>query len=102
MRFKRLILIAGGCLVVAAATLALTGSVMLFDPHQQVSSAQLIDGWGHKQPLLNLAYVRVGVPRIEGALQINCTNGRVVERGYVTPGAPTWEKLDDSCSNGRS
>ncbi|WP_028969620.1 hypothetical protein [Sphingomonas sp. URHD0057] len=93
---------AGAFPVVAAATLAFTGSVVLLDPSRKVNSAQLIDGWGHKQPLLNLAYVRVGVPRIEGAVQISCKNGKVVERGYVTPGAPTWQKLGDTCSTSRS
>lgn len=102
MPFKRLVLSAGGLLVVAVATLAFTGSVVLFDPSQQVSSAQLIDGWGHKQPLLNLTYVRVAVPKIEGAVQINCKNGKVIEHGYVTPGAPTWQKLGDRCSTSRS
>jgi hypothetical protein len=102
MTVKRLVLIAGGFLVIAAATLALTGSVVLLDPSRQISSAQLVDGWGHKQPLLDLAYVRVGVPKIEGAVQINCKNGKVVERGYVTPGVPTWQKLDNSCSTSRS
>ena len=62
MTVKRLVLIAGGFLVIAAATLALTGSVVLLDPSRQISSAQLVDGWGHKQPLLDLAYVRVGIP----------------------------------------
>jgi len=97
MRLKRLILIVGGCLVVGAGTLAVTGSVVLCDPQRQVASAQLVDGWGHKQPLLNLAYVRVGVPRIEGAVKITCKNGRVSEFSYVTPGAPTWEKIDHEC-----
>jgi len=97
MRLKRLMLIVGGCLVVAAGTLAITGSVVLFDPQRQVASAQLVDGWGHDQPLLNLAYVRVGVPRIEGAVQITCKNGRVGDGNYVTPGAPTWQKIDDNC-----
>ena len=97
MRLKRPFLIVGGCLVVAAGTLAFTGSVVLFDPQRQVASAQLVDGRGHQQPLLNLAYVRVGVPRIEGAVQITCTNGKVGDGNYVTPGAPTWEKIDNEC-----
>jgi hypothetical protein len=102
VRFKGLVRIAVGCLVIAAATLAFSGSVVLLDPSRQVSSAQLIDGWGHKQPLLNLTYVRVGVPKIEGTVQIHCKNGKVTERGYVTPGAPTWHRLDGGCSTSRS
>lgn len=96
MRFKRSILIAGGGLVVALGTLAVTGSVVLFDPHREVASAQLVDGWGHRQPLLNLAFLRVGVPRLEGAVQITCRSGKVVEGGYVTPGAPTWQKMGEA------
>ena len=83
--------------MVAAGTLAFTGSVVLFDPQLQVASAQLIDGGGIKQPLLNLAYVRVGVPRIEGAVQITCKNGKAVDGNYVTPGASTWQKIDAEC-----
>ena len=102
MRIRRVILIFGGCLLTAAAALALTGSVVLFDPQRHLGSAQLMDGWGHKQPLLNLVYLRVGVPRIEGAVQITCKNGKVIESGYVTPGMPTWLKIDQTigCSTG--
>ena len=104
MHVRRWVLVGGALLAVAAAALLFTGSVVLFDPHRQVASAQLIDGWGHKQPLLNLAYLRVGVPKIEGAVQITCKNGKVIERGYVTPGLPTWQKVDDAfgCSTRRS
>jgi hypothetical protein len=94
MGLRRSLLVAGACLAVAAATLALTGSVVLFDPHREVASAQLIDGWGHKQPLLDLTYLRIGVPKVEGAVQITCKNRSTVERGYVTPGAHTWQKMD--------
>jgi hypothetical protein len=90
MRSKRLGLVVWACLVIAAAILTFTGSVVLFDPHRQLASAELIDGRGHKQPVLNLGYLRVGVPRIEGGVQITCKNGKVIERGYVTPGAFTW------------
>jgi hypothetical protein len=94
MRFGRLsLVVVGGCFVVGAATLTFTGSVLLFDPQREVASAQLVDGWGHKQPLFNLAYLRVGVPKVEGAVQITCKNGSVVERGYVTPGGHTWQKM---------
>jgi len=86
--------------VIAAAPLFFKGSVVLFDPERKVATAQLIDGSGHKQPLLNLAFLRVGVPRVEGAVQIACKNGSVIERGYVTPGLHTWQKMDgkDGCS----
>lgn len=93
MRLKRSILIITGALVVASLTLGVTGSVVIFDPHRQVASAQLVDGWGHKQPLLDLAFLRLGVPKLEGAVHIDCKSGRIVKRGYVTPGAPTWEKV---------
>lgn len=96
MRFKRSILIAIGGLVFALGTLAVTGSVFLFDPDVEVASAELLDGWGHKQPLLNLAFVRVGVPTIEGEVRIICRNGKVVKGFYVTPGAPTWQKIGEA------
>ena len=93
MRFKRSNLIAIGGLVLALGTLAVTGSVVLFDPDGEVASAELVDGWGHRQPLLNLAFLRVGVPTIEGEIRITCRSGRVVKGFYVTPGAPTWQKI---------
>jgi hypothetical protein len=96
MRLKRSILIAAGAVVVGLGTLAVMGSVVIFDPHREVVSAQLVDGWGHKQRLSNLVYMRVGVPRLEGAVRITCKSGRVVEGGYVTPGAPTWQKIGEA------
>ena len=94
MRFKQFILTAGGAVIVALGTLAVMGSVVIFDPHRGVGSVQLVDGWGHKQPLLNLVLIRVGVPRLEGVIHIKCKSGMVIEGGYVTPGAPTWQKID--------
>lgn len=96
MCFKRSILIAAGALVVALGTLAVTGGVVIFDPHREVASAQLVDGWGRKQPLLSLAFLRLGIPRLEGAVRITCRSGRVVEGGYVTPGAPTWQTVGEA------
>jgi hypothetical protein len=103
MRRKRYIALVAICFVAVPATPAILGSVVLFDPHRRVASAKLIDGWGHVQPLHNLGYLRVGIPKIEGAVQITCTNGKVIERGYVTPGAPTWLKIDHTigCSIGQ-
>ena len=89
-------LIAGGGLVVALGTTASPAALPFFDPHREVASAQLIDGWGHKQPLLNLAFLRMGTPRLEGAVQITCRSGKVVEGGYVTPGVRTWQKMGEA------
>ena len=102
MRIRQVTFISVGCLLAATATLAITGSVVVFDPQQHLGSAQLIDGWEHKQPLLNLAYLWMEIPRIEGAIRITCKNGKVFERGYVTPGMQTWLKIDHTmgCSTG--
>jgi hypothetical protein len=93
MGFKSVSLVVAGAPVVAAVTLVFTGSVLLLDPHGQIASAQLSDGAGRKQPLLNLGYLRVEVPDIEGGVQITCKNGSVILRGYVSPGVQTWLEM---------
>jgi hypothetical protein len=95
MRTRRWVLLCcGGLLVIAAAALFVSGSVVLLDSKREVASAHLIDGWGHKHALLNLVYLYVGLPSVEGAVQISCKNGSIVERGYVTSGIHTWQKMD--------
>jgi hypothetical protein len=42
---------------------------------------------------LNLGYLRVEVPDIEGGVQITCKNGSVILRGYVSPGVQTWLEM---------
>lgn len=96
MRFNRSVLIAAGAIVSASGTLAVTGSVVILDLRQEVASAHVVDGWGRRQPLLNLAFLRLTLPRLEGAVRIICKSGGVVEGGYVTPGAPTWQKLGEA------
>ena len=93
MSAKRTLLICGAVAATVAAVLLFTGSVVLLDSKGEVASARLIDGWGHKQPLLNLWYLRVALPRIEGAVQISCRNGREIQRGYVAPGIHTWQQM---------
>lgn len=79
----------------AATTLALmfTGSVVLLDFHRKVASAQVIDGWGQRQELAHVGIAYLGVPKLEGTVQITCANGKVVRSGYVTPGAPMWQQM---------
>lgn len=103
MRTRRLVLLGGGLFAVAAATLSVMGCVVLLDPYRQVASAQLIDGWGRKQPLLNLVFLRVVVPKADGAVMVTCSNGRVIGGGYVTPGMPRWQTVGDTfgCSSRR-
>ena len=93
MRLKLSILVAAAALVVASGTLAVTGSVVIFDPSREVASAHIVAGLGHMQPLVNLAILQVAVPNIEGAVEVTCKSGRVVKGGYVTGGLSTWQKV---------
>jgi hypothetical protein len=93
MRVRRLALLVGGTVAIAALWLMVTGSVVLFDPHQEVLSAELVDGWGKRQRLTTLRFAHVGVPRLEGTVDIRCSTGKVTKSGYVTPGAPTWQRM---------
>ena len=77
----------------AALWLLFAGSVVLFDPHGEVTSAELVDGWGTRQKLANLGIAFVGVPRVEGTVEIRCSKGKVIRSGYVTPGVPTWQRM---------
>lgn len=95
MRFKRSILIAAIASVAAVGTIAITGSVVIFDPYREIASAEVINGLGRKQPLRNLAFMRLAIPRVEGAVRLTCKSGRVVERGYVTPSASSWHRVGE-------
>jgi hypothetical protein len=77
----------------SAATLVFTGSVVLFDPHQKLASAHLVDGWGHRQELAYIGIAYVGVPRLEGPIAIKCNNGKTGRFGYVTPGVSVWQSM---------
>ena len=92
MHRRTRVLAVGGVFLAAAAGLFVAGpgSVVVFDAGQQVASAQLVDGWGHRQPLQDLGFSHVGVPKIEGVVQIVCKNGKVIDYGYVTPRLHTW------------
>jgi hypothetical protein len=93
MRVRRLIVVVGGSVAVAALWLMVSGSAVLYDPHHEVSSAELVDGWGKRQRLINLRFAHLGVPRLEGTVEIRCSTGKVIRSGYVTPGAPMWQRM---------
>ena len=84
-----------GALALAGTALAvaIAGSVVLYDPHGEVASATLVDGWGHRQQLAYLGFGYAGVPKIEGTVEITCVDGEIVRSGYVTPGAPMWQQM---------
>ena len=92
MRIRRAAFVSGAIVLTGSMlSLAIAGSVVLFDPHREVASATLVDGWGHRQPLASLGFAHVGVPKVEGAVEIKCVNAKVIRSGYVTPGAPMWQ-----------
>lgn len=104
MRMRRVALVFASAVALTAVAALFTGTVVLIDPYGRAVSASLIDGWGQRQALVRLgfAYVGfayVGVPKIEGAIQIACANGKVIQGFYVTPGASTWYRLkrDGDC-----
>lgn len=94
MRIRRAASVSGAiALTGGTLALAIAGSVALFDPHREVASATLVDGWGHRQPLASLGFAHVGVPQVEGTVEIRCVNGKVILSGYVTPGAPMGQRM---------
>lgn len=98
MRVRRPALLAGATVVAAIAlALTFTGSVILFDPHREVASATLVDGWGKRQHLMSVGVGFVGVPKVEGAVEITCVNGKTFRSGYVTPGTSMWERMGRKC-----
>jgi hypothetical protein len=76
-----------------ALAIAIAGSVILFDPHGEVASATLVDGWGHRQQLASVGFGYVGIPKVEGAVEITCANYKVIHIGYVTPGMSMWQRM---------
>jgi hypothetical protein len=94
MRVGRAALVLGTtALAGTALALAITGSVILLDIHGDVASATLVDGWGHRQQLASLGVGYVGVPKVEGTVEITCVSGNIFRSGYVTPGAPMWQRM---------
>jgi hypothetical protein len=94
MRIRRTASVLGvTALAGTALALAIAGSVILLDLHGEVASATLVDGWGHRQQLASIGIGHVGVPKVEGELEITCVNGEVIRSGYVTPGAPMWLRM---------
>jgi hypothetical protein len=33
------------------------------------------------------------VPKVEGTVEIKCVNAKVIRSGYVSPGAPMWQRM---------
>jgi hypothetical protein len=50
-------------------------------------------GGGHRQKLASFGVGYIGVPKVEGTVEIACVSGKVVRSGYVTPGAPMWQRI---------
>lgn len=101
MRVRRIALLSAAIIVVGSAlSLAFRGSVILVDVQREVKAAEIVDGWGQRQELTSLGIAYAGVPRLEGTVEIRCRNGKVIRRGYVTPGVPTWQQMaeDGECS----
>lgn len=101
MRTRRVGLLAAAAILIASVvTLLFTGSVVLFDLHDKVASAHLVDGWGHRQDLATVGFAYVAVPHLEGTVEIKCKDGTTVRSGYVTPGAPMWQSMrkERACS----
>jgi hypothetical protein len=94
MRIRRAALVLGAtALAGTALALAVAESVILLDTNGEVASVTLVDGWGHRQQLVSLGVGYVGVPKVEGTVEITCVNGKVIRSGYVTPGAPMWQQM---------
>ena len=94
MRIRRPALLAVSTVLAASAlAFAFKGSVILFDPRREVASATLIDNWGQRQQLASMGVGYVGVPKVEGTVEITCATGKVIRSGYVTPGAPMWQRM---------
>jgi hypothetical protein len=94
MRIHRAALVLGALFLAGTAlALAVAGSVVLFDPHSEVASATLVDGWGHRQQLTSVGIGYIGIPKVEGTVEITCANRKVIRSGYVTPGAPMWQRM---------
>jgi len=96
MRVRRIALLTVITAIVAGAiTLMNTGSIVLLDPHHEVESAQAVSSLGQRQDLASVGIAYVGVPELEGTIEIRCANGRVIRTGYVTPGVPMWLRLGE-------
>ncbi|WP_226698881.1 hypothetical protein [Qipengyuania gaetbuli] len=76
-------------LVIAAIFLEYRGLVIVHDETGMVSSARLTSA-KKKQPLseIPLGYF-VGIPALEGGIEVLCSDGSKVRGGYVTPHART-------------
>ena len=93
MLVRRLGFAFGGTVAAIVLWLLFPGSVSLFDPYGEVTSADIVDGWGKRQRLTDLRFAFVGVPHLEGTVEIKCSDGKVIRSGYVTPGVPTWQRM---------
>ena len=56
LRSGRIALALGATIIVVAVTLLFTGSVVFFDPNREIVSAQIVDGFGRRQNLMNVGF----------------------------------------------
>lgn len=75
-----------GGLLAAYLILLMLGTVIVYDPGNQVVSAAIVGGNGTTQPMHRApGGFFVAIPRIEGEVGIRCRDGSVDHGGYVTP-----------------
>ena len=95
MRVRRKVLLTLTAIwVPPAIVLAFTGSVVLFYPQREVASAELVDGRGQRQNHTFMGIGYVSVPKLEDSVKIRCISGKDTSGGYVSPGIPTWQRMN--------
>jgi hypothetical protein len=79
--------------------LQVTGSITVVDAGSSVNSVVVISGDGRQQRLRELwgGYI-LGVPRLAGALRIQCDGGGHATMGYAAPGLHTRLRVNGCAS----
>ena len=88
-----------GLVVLVLLWLAITvaGSVVVRDRTGEVTSA-VVTNDREEQPLYRLpGGVFVGIPQLEGVVEISCGDGSRHQQGYVTGHMHTWVKVEGRC-----
>ena len=71
----------------------IAGSVVVVDKTGEVASAVATTG-SYEQPLWHLpGGFFVGIPRLEGTIEVRCRDGTSRQMGYVTGHMHTWVKV---------
>lgn len=90
-----------GLALAGLAYVGLFGLVVVHDETGAVTSAVLTDGRS-EQALLRLpGDLFVGVPSLEGTVEVRCSNGARARRGYVTGYSRTLVRVIGSVPCGR-